>query len=127
MPRAEAEVDGRGCRDEGGCRTRSGCPDEGPPARNAGGVGEPARGRCGIRSVHACRVRPTAHTRAATALGAAATGADVEWAPVEFGAHRVGGVPPAYLGSDPANPETFLHPTPDGYLVYRDAVLAAIG
>lgn len=64
---------------------------------------------------------------AATALAAAAAGADVEWAPVEFGVHRVGGVPPAYLGADPANPTTFLHPTPEGYVVYRDAVLDAIG
>ena len=35
--------------------------------------------------------------------------------------------PPAYLGADPNDPVTFLHPTPDGYVVYRDAVLAAIG
>jgi hypothetical protein len=61
-----------------------------------------------------------------TALAAAATGADVVWAPVDFGAHRVGS-PDPYLGADPTDPVTFLHPTPDGYVVYRDAVLTAIG
>jgi hypothetical protein len=29
--------------------------------------------------------------------------------------------------SNPNDPVTFLHPTPNGYLVYRDAVIAAIG
>ncbi|MBM7831656.1 lysophospholipase L1-like esterase [Agromyces cerinus] len=64
---------------------------------------------------------------ALTALTAAPADAEVVWAPVEFGAHRVGGAPPAYLGANPGDPVTFLHPTPDGYVVYRDAVLAAMG
>ena len=65
---------------------------------------------------------------ALTALTAATPDVDVVWAPVEFGGHRVGGeLPPAYLGTNPNDPVTFLHPTPDGYVVYRDAVLAAIG
>lgn len=63
-----------------------------------------------------------------TAINAATAGADVRWAPVEFGGHRVGGaLPPAYLGTNPNDPVTFLHPTPNGYVVYRDAVLAALG
>lgn len=65
---------------------------------------------------------------ALTALTAATPDLDVVWAPVEFGAHRVGGaLVPAYLGTNPSDLITFLHPTPNGYLVYRDAVLAAIG
>jgi lysophospholipase L1-like esterase len=65
---------------------------------------------------------------ALTARAGAPAGADVVWAPVEFGGHRVGGeLPPAYLGTNPNDPVTFLHPTPNGYLVYRDAVLAALG
>ena len=63
---------------------------------------------------------------AGTALAAAGAGADVVWAPVEFGVHRAGS-PDPYLGVDPSDPLTFLHPTPDGYLVYRDAVLTALG
>ena len=64
---------------------------------------------------------------ALTALTGAPAGADVIWVPVDFGTHRVYGETPYYLGADPNDPITFLHPTPDGYVVYRDAVLAAIG
>ncbi|KRC59155.1 hypothetical protein ASE14_15365 [Agromyces sp. Root81] len=61
-------------------------------------------------------------------LTALTSGPSVLWASVEFGEHRIGGaLPPAYLGTNPSDPVTFLHPTPDGYVVYRDAVIAALG
>jgi lysophospholipase L1-like esterase len=58
-------------------------------------------------------------------LTALTAGAHVKWAPVEFGVHRIGGAEP-WLGADPTDPLTFLHPTPAGYIAYRDAVLVAL-
>ena len=54
-------------------------------------------------------------------------GADVELASVEFAfaGHQVGDAD-AWLGSDLADPLTFLHPTGTGQEIYRDAVLAAL-
>lgn len=64
---------------------------------------------------------------AAGVLGAFAAGADVELASVEFAfAGHQAGDPDPWLGSDPADPLTFLHPTSDGQEVYRDAVRAAL-
>jgi lysophospholipase L1-like esterase len=64
---------------------------------------------------------------ALTVFSAASNGVPVVWAPVEFGPRRVGGeVFPSLLGSNPNDPQTFLHPTPDGYVVYRDAILDAL-
>ena len=63
---------------------------------------------------------------ALTVFSAAAAGAPVVWAPVDFGSHRVGGTALPWLGANPSDPVTFLHPTPDGYGAYRDAVLAAL-
>jgi lysophospholipase L1-like esterase len=57
-----------------------------------------------------------------------ASGASVPvvFAPVDFSGHVFGsgGVP--WIGVNPADPLTFLHPNPTGYLVYRDAVLLAL-
>jgi hypothetical protein len=42
-----------------------------------------------------------------------------------FAGHQVGSAAP-WLGADPSNQITFLHPTSDGQDVYRDAILAAL-
>lgn len=51
---------------------------------------------------------------------------DVAFAPVSFGEHAIGGSDSPWIGGDPADPVTFFHPTAAGYVVYRDAVLAAL-
>ena len=56
----------------------------------------------------------------------AATGTDVVFAPVTFGEHAIGGSAQPWLGFDVNNPTTFMHPTAEGYAVYRDAILAAL-
>ncbi|GAA4381185.1 SGNH/GDSL hydrolase family protein [Agromyces bauzanensis] len=64
----------------------------------------------------------------AAGVGAAHdAGADVELAPVvpAFLGHGAGG-PAAWVGSDPADALTFLHPTADGQAAYRDVILAAL-
>jgi lysophospholipase L1-like esterase len=62
-----------------------------------------------------------------TVAGAAGQGVPVAYAPVDFSGHVYGsgGVP--WIGVDPTDLVTFLHPTPAGYLVYRDAILTALG
>lgn len=59
-------------------------------------------------------------------LTALTAGAKVKWAPVEFGAHRIGGTEPVWLGADPTDQLTFLHPNPAGYVAYRDAILTVL-
>ncbi len=63
-----------------------------------------------------------------TVAQAAAQGADVAYADVTvgFAGHGVGSADP-WLGANQADPVTFLHPNAAGYVVYRDAVLAATG
>ena len=58
---------------------------------------------------------------------ASAGGANVELASVAYAylGHQVGDAEP-WLGADPADALTFLHPTSAGQAVYRDAVLAAL-
>ncbi|GGI47555.1 lysophospholipase L1-like esterase [Agromyces flavus] len=58
---------------------------------------------------------------------AAALGADVELASVQlaFLGHGVGSLDP-WLGDDPSDPVSFLHPTPAGQQVYLAAILAAL-
>lgn len=60
-----------------------------------------------------------------TQLALAALSASVVWAPVDFGTHRIGGSGEPWLGQDPTNPETFLHPTVEGYQAYA-AVINAV-
>ena len=62
-----------------------------------------------------------------TVAGAAAQGVTVVFAPVDFSGHVYGsgGVP--WIGVDPTDPVAFLHPNPAGYVVYREAVLTALG
>jgi len=62
-----------------------------------------------------------------TVDGAAGLSVPVDFAPVDFSGHVYGsgGVP--WIGVVPTDPVTFLHPTPAGYLVYRDAILTALG
>ena len=59
--------------------------------------------------------------------GAAASGIDAEYVDVTplFAGHGVGSVDP-WLGADPSDPLSFLHPNAAGYLAYRDAILAAL-
>lgn len=57
---------------------------------------------------------------------AAAQGAAVVFAPVQFGEHAIGGTDVPWLGSNVADPVGFMHPTATGYTVYRDAILAAL-
>lgn len=61
-----------------------------------------------------------------TVAAVAAQGVTVVFAPVDFSGHVFGSAGVPWIGVDPADPVTFLHPTPAGYLVYRDAVLAAL-
>ncbi len=64
----------------------------------------------------------------AAAVGqAAAGGADVAYASVwaAFLDHQVGDAEP-WLGANPNDPFTFLHPTPQGQAVYAAAVLGAL-
>jgi len=56
----------------------------------------------------------------------AMSGADVVFAPVSFGEHAVGGTETPWLGVDITDQVGFLHPTAEGYVAYRDAVLAAM-
>ncbi len=56
----------------------------------------------------------------------AATGIDVVFAPVTFGEHAIGGSAQPWLGFDLNNPMTLMHPTAEGYTVYRDAILTAL-
>lgn len=62
-----------------------------------------------------------------TVDAAAAQGVRVVFAPVDFTGHVYGSAAEPWIGVDANDPVTFLHPTPTGYLVYRDAVLAALG
>jgi len=64
---------------------------------------------------------------AAAVLAAALQGVDVELVSVEtaFAGHQVGDADP-WLGADPTNPLSFLHPTAVGQDVYRDAIVAAL-
>jgi lysophospholipase L1-like esterase len=64
---------------------------------------------------------------AAAVQAAALAGADVELASVAFAylGHQVGDEV-SWLGDDPSNPLSFLHPTADGQEVYRDAILLAL-
>ncbi|MEF3403644.1 SGNH/GDSL hydrolase family protein [Agromyces sp. CCNWLW203] len=59
--------------------------------------------------------------------GVAASGIDAEYVDVTplFAGHGVGSVDP-WLGADPSDPLSFLHPNAAGYLAYRDAILAAL-
>jgi hypothetical protein len=59
---------------------------------------------------------------AAGAAGPSVTLATVQWA---YLGHQVGDADP-WLGADPTNALTFLHPTAAGQMVYRDAILAAL-
>jgi lysophospholipase L1-like esterase len=61
-----------------------------------------------------------------TVDAAAAQGVRVVFAPVDFAGHVFGSGGEPWIGVDPNDLVTFLHPTPTGYLVYRDAVLAAL-
>lgn len=58
---------------------------------------------------------------------AAGAGANVELASVvpAFLGHGAGSLAP-WLGADPSDPLTFLHPTADGQAAYRDVILAAL-
>jgi hypothetical protein len=64
---------------------------------------------------------------AAAVFAAALQGVDVELVSVEtaFAGHQVGDADP-WLGADPTNPISFLHPTAVGQDVYRDAIVAAL-
>lgn len=64
---------------------------------------------------------------AQTVAVAASQGAQVVYADVSasFAAHGVGTADP-WLGANPGDPLTFLHPNAAGYVAYRDAVLAAL-
>lgn len=64
---------------------------------------------------------------ASAVQGAQFAGADVELASVlaAFAAHPVGS-PDPWLGADPANPLTFLHPTAVGQDAYRDVIVTAL-
>jgi lysophospholipase L1-like esterase len=59
--------------------------------------------------------------------GAAGAGANVELASVvpAFLGHGAGSAAP-WLGSDPTDALTFLHPTADGQAAYRDVILATL-
>ncbi|HEY9324388.1 MAG TPA: SGNH/GDSL hydrolase family protein [Agromyces sp.] len=59
--------------------------------------------------------------------GAAASGVDVSYVDVTglFAGHGVGSAEP-WLGIDPTDPITFLHPNAAGYAAYRDALLLAL-
>jgi hypothetical protein len=61
---------------------------------------------------------------AAGVAGAAASGIDAVYVDVTplFAGHGVGSADP-WLGADPADPLSFLHPNAAGYLAYRDAIL----
>lgn len=59
----------------------------------------------------------------AVALSASA-GAPALFAAPDFTGHRIGDADP-WLGADPSSP-SFLHPTADGYVAYRDAILAVL-
>jgi lysophospholipase L1-like esterase len=63
----------------------------------------------------------------AAAVGAASAELSVELASVQFAyaGHQVGDADP-WLGADPADALTFLHPTAAGQAVYRDAILTAL-
>jgi len=63
----------------------------------------------------------------AGAVGAAASGADVSYVDVtaRFAGHGVGTADP-WLGADPSDPVSFLHPNAAGYTAYRDALIAAL-
>lgn len=60
-----------------------------------------------------------------TVEAAAAQGVQVVFAPIDFTGHGFGSADP-WIGVNPNDPVTFLHPTPTGYLVYRAAVLTAL-
>lgn len=60
-----------------------------------------------------------------TVDAAAAQGMQVVFAPIDFAGHGYGSGDP-WVGVNPNDPVTFLHPTPAGYLVYRTAVLSAL-
>jgi lysophospholipase L1-like esterase len=69
----------------------------------------------------------TAALDAEIAAAAGAAGASVTLATVQYAyfGHQVGDADP-WLGADPTNALTFLHPTAAGQMVYRDAILAAL-
>lgn len=56
----------------------------------------------------------------------AMAGAQVVFAPVSFGDHVIGGSALPWFGADVTDPVGFLHPTAQGYVAYRDAVLAVV-
>ena len=62
-----------------------------------------------------------------TVGAAAAQGVRVVFAPVDFTGHVFGSAGEPWIGVNTGDPVTFLHPTPTGYVVYRDAVLTALG
>ena len=62
-----------------------------------------------------------------TVVAAEINGVPVVFAPVDFSGHVYGSAGEPWIGVNPADPVTFLHPNPAGYLVYRDAVLTALG
>ena len=61
---------------------------------------------------------------AAGVAGAVASGIDAVYVDVTplFAGHGVGSADP-WLGADPSDPLSFLHPNAAGYLAYRDAIL----
>jgi lysophospholipase L1-like esterase len=62
-----------------------------------------------------------------TALTGAPAGSDVRWAWVDFDDRRIGGKSPnPYLGTNPNDPVTFMHPTAAGYEVYAFAITYAL-
>lgn len=63
----------------------------------------------------------------AAAVGAAQLGGlPVVFVPVDFGEHAAFGQDAPWLGGDPGDPITFLHPNATGYAVYRDAIAAVL-
>ncbi|WP_156138624.1 SGNH/GDSL hydrolase family protein [Microbacterium mangrovi] len=56
----------------------------------------------------------------------AAANVAVRFAPVSFAGHEIGTAAP-WLGGDPTDGSTFLHPNATGYAVYAQTILAVLG
>lgn len=65
-------------------------------------------------------------TIATTVSAAAASGAPVVFAPVDFTGHTIGSGNVLWINANFGDASTFLHPNAAGYVAYRDAILLAI-